>query len=168
CIEEGPLATTTLFKVLPVEHATDGLFEELKDLQRKFEYLPAAELKRIAEKRGLALRDVHAVASYYPHFYLKPPPKVSVRICNDMSCHLRGAPALQAKLEQRFQGMDESELTVRNVSCVGRCDHAPAIVISDRYYDGFSPEQAVEAVEQTIVGNAPEESVYRDPKLALS
>lgn len=162
------MATTTLFKVLPVEHATDGLFEELKDLQRKFEYLPAAELKRIAERRGLALRDVHAVASYYPHFYLKPPPKVSVRICNDMSCHLRGAPALQAKLEQRFQGMDPSELTVRNVSCVGRCDHAPAIVISDRYYDGFSPEQAVEAVEQTIVGSPPEESFYRDRKLQLA
>ena len=45
-------SATSVFKVLPVEHATDGLFEELKDLQRKFEYLPADELKRVAERRG--------------------------------------------------------------------------------------------------------------------
>ena len=112
------------FKVLPVEHKTDGIFEELKEVQRKFEYLPADELKRIATGRGLALRDVHAIASYYPHFYLQRPAKVTVKICDDMSCHLRGAPALQQKLEQRFQGMSEEDLTIRNVSCVGRCDHA--------------------------------------------
>src|SRR5215467_12841902 len=149
------------FKVLPVEHKTDGIFEELKEVQRKFEYLPAEELKRIAVRRGLGLRDVHAIASYYPHFYLQPPAKVMVKICDDMSCHLRGAPALQRKLEQRFQGMSQNDLTIRNVSCVGRCDHAPSFVINDRYYDGFSPEEAVSAVVQTIGGAPPRESVYR-------
>ncbi|HEV2113189.1 MAG TPA: NAD(P)H-dependent oxidoreductase subunit E, partial [Terriglobales bacterium] len=146
---------------------TEGIFEELKDIQRRFEYLPASELKRVAERRGIGLREVHAVASFYPHFYLKPPAKVMVRVCDDMTCHLRGAPALQRKLEQRFQGMDEAELCIRNVSCVGRCDHAPALVINDRYYDGFSPEEAVEAVSQTMVGNPPEDSRYRVHEMQL-
>ncbi|HLZ90303.1 MAG TPA: NAD(P)H-dependent oxidoreductase subunit E [Candidatus Acidoferrum sp.] len=156
------------FKVLPVEHKTDGIFEELKDIQRKFEYLPAEELKRIAASRGLALRDVHAIASYYPHFYLRPPARVTVKICDDMSCHLRGAPALQQKLEQRFQGMAEGELTIHNVSCVGRCDHAPSFVINDRYYDGFSPEEAVSAVVQAIGGAVPPGSIYRLRQVPLA
>ncbi len=149
------------FKVLPVEHKTDGIFEELKEVQRKFEYLLAEELKRIAVSRGLALRDVHAIASYYPHFHLQRPARVAVKICDDMSCHLRGAPALQRKLEQRFQVMSEDDLTIRNVSCVGRCDHAPSFVINDRYYDGFLPDEAVSAVVQTIGGVAPRGSIYR-------
>lgn len=146
---------------------TEGIFEELKEIQRHHEYLPASELKRIAERRGIALREVHAVASFYPHFHLKPPAKVMVKVCDDMTCHLRGAPALQRKLEQRFQGMNEAELAIRTVSCVGRCDHAPALVISDRYYDGFTPEEAVEAVSQTIVGNPPEDSHYRAREMQL-
>jgi len=156
------------FKVLPVEHKTDGIFEELKDVQRKFEYLPSEELKRIADRRGLALRDVHAIASYYPHFHLQPPAKVVVKICDDMTCHLRGASALQRKLEQRFQGMSENELTIRNVSCVGRCDHAPSFVINDRYYDGFSPDGAVSAVMQTIGGVPPQGSSYRFREMKLA
>jgi len=156
------------FKVLPVEHKTDGVFEELKDVQRKFEYLPAEELKRIADRRGLALRDLHAIASYYPHFYLEPPAKVIVKVCDDMTCHLRGAPALLQKLEQRLQGMAEHELTIRNVSCVGRCDHAPSFVINDRYYDGFSPDEAVSAVVQTIGGFPPRASSYRRSEMRLA
>jgi len=156
------------FKVLPVEHKTDGVFEELKDVQRKFEYLPAEELKRIADRRGLALRDLHAIASYYPHFYLEPPAKVIVKVCDDMTCHLRGAPALLQKLEQRLQGMAEHELTIRNVSCVGRCDHAPSFVINDRYYDGFSPDEAVSAVVQTIGGFPPRASSYRRTEMRLA
>lgn len=156
------------FKVLPVEHKTDGIFEELKDVQRKFDYLPSEELKRIAERRSLAVRDLHAIASYYPHFYLQPPAKVIVKVCDDMSCHLRGAPALLQKLEQRLQGMAENELSIRKVSCVGRCDHAPSFVINDRYYDGYSPDEAVSAVVQTIGGFPPRASSYRrlDMKLA--
>ena len=66
------------FKVLPVEHKTDGIFEELKEVQRKFEYLPADELKRIATGRGLALRDVHAA-----------PPLVAPRIAQSHGKDMR-------------------------------------------------------------------------------
>jgi len=155
------------FKVLPTEHKTDGIFEELKELQRKFDYLPAEQLQKVAQRRGLAERDVHAVASYYPHFHLKPPAKVMVKVCDDMSCHLRGAYEMQTTLERRFQGAKEEELTIRNVSCVGRCDHAPALVVNDVYYDGFTPSEAVTLVEQRMVGNVQPGSEYRRKQLEL-
>jgi len=157
------------FKVLQVEHKTDGIFEELKDIQRRHpqHYLPPEELRRVAERRGMHLRDIHAIASFYPHFYLHPPARISVKVCDDMSCHLRGAPALQRKLEQRFQGMPKHELSIGNVSCVGRCDHAPSFVINDCYYDGLSPDDAVTAVEQTMAGHPPPSSDYRLREMRL-
>ncbi|HEY6348542.1 MAG TPA: NADH-ubiquinone oxidoreductase-F iron-sulfur binding region domain-containing protein [Candidatus Angelobacter sp.] len=150
-------------KVLPAEHSTEGIFDELKDIQRKHpkHYLPLKELERVAERRGLHLRDVHAIASYYPHFHLHPPATIEIKVCDDMSCHLRGAPGLQRTLEQRFQGISRDELNIGNVSCVGRCEHAPSFVINDRYYDGHTPEEAVEIVKNTMAGHPPPGSSYR-------
>ncbi|HWX54669.1 MAG TPA: NADH-ubiquinone oxidoreductase-F iron-sulfur binding region domain-containing protein [Verrucomicrobiae bacterium] len=156
------------FKVLPVEHTTDGIFEELEGIQHKFEYLPAAELKRVAERRGMAARDVHAVASYYPRFRLTRPARVAARVCDDMTCHLRGAPALRQKLEQTFQGLPDEELTIRTVSCLGRCDHAPSFVVNDRFYDGYAPDQAASAVAAALNGAAPETSSYNPLEVRLA
>src|SRR5437868_204479 len=126
-----PVSGAAPFKVLPTEHKTDGIFEELKDIQRRFDYLPVEEIKKVAQRRGMALKDVHAVASFYPHFYLAKPAKCMVKVCDDMTCHLRGAPALQRQLEQRFQGMSPNELTIRNVSCLA--DESEPGSIHDRF-----------------------------------
>ncbi|HMF92243.1 MAG TPA: NADH-ubiquinone oxidoreductase-F iron-sulfur binding region domain-containing protein [Candidatus Angelobacter sp.] len=156
------------FKVLPVEHKTDGIFEELEDIQRKFDYLPADELKRVAERREMTARDVHAVASYYPRFRLVRPARVTAKVCDDMTCHLRGAPALRQKLEQRFQGLPEKEFAIRAVSCLGRCDHAPSFVINERFYDGLTPDQAVTTVADTLNGAAPVASSYGRREMRLA
>ena len=134
------------FKVLPTEHKTDGIFEELKDIQRRFDYLPVEEIKKVAQRRGMALKDVHAVASFYPHFHLKAPARVDLRVCSDMSCHLRGACALRADLEQRLKGYGEREVSVREVSCLGRCDRAPAVMINDEIFDGVDAVQTANMV----------------------
>lgn len=156
------------FKVLPVEHKTDGIFEELKDIQRNFAYLPPDELKRVAERRGLAARDLHSIASYYPHFDLAPPAKVRVRVCDDMSCHLRGAAGLRQELEDRLKGVARQDLSICNVSCLGRCDHAPSFAINDRCYDGFTPDEAVTAVVETMRGAAPQGASYRRREMRLA
>src|SRR5262249_46111832 len=162
------MSGTAPYKVLPLEHKTDGVFEELKDIQRKFDYLPAEELKRVAERRGLAARDLHSIASYYPHFHLAPPAKVRVRVCDDMSCHLRGAAGLQQELEHRLHGVARQDLSIGNVSCLGRCDHAPSFAINDRCYDGFTPDEAVTAVVETMGGAAPQGSSYRRQEVLLA
>jgi len=149
------------------EHKTDGIFEELKDLQRRFRHLPVPELIKIAKRRELDYRDLYSIASHYPHFHLEPPARVAVKVCDDMSCHLRGAPELKTKLERRFQGVSGHDLSIGTVSCVGRCDHAPCMVINDRYYDGFTPEHAVDAVTTTLSGHPPEESKYRRREIKL-
>ncbi len=147
------MSAPTLFNIMTIAHKTDGVYEELKDLQRKLGYLPAEELERIAKQRNLYLRDVHAIASYYPHFRLQPPAKLEVRVCDDMTCHLRGARALQQDLQQKFKAVSKDDLMIGNVSCLGRCDHAPVISINDCYYDEFSSEQAIPAVQAMLDGH---------------
>ncbi len=126
------------------------MFEELRAIQREYGYLPAEQLRVLSGSINTPLSKIHAVASFYPHFRLTPPPKVDVRVCADMSCHLLGADELKSDLEQAFRGVDPQVVCVREVSCLGRCDHAPAITLNDHIYAGINSQAAISMVQSTL------------------
>jgi NADH:ubiquinone oxidoreductase subunit F (NADH-binding)/NADH:ubiquinone oxidoreductase subunit E len=127
------------------------IFDELREIQRQFGYLPAEQLRALAQKIDLPLYRLHGVASFYPHFRLTPPPKADVRVCQDMSCHLRGAVALRSGLESAFQQTGQfaanQEVSIRNVSCLGRCGEAPAVSINEHIFAGLSENRVREMVQ---------------------
>ena len=146
----------SLIQPVPVAHNTDGIFEDLKAIQREFGYLPQAKLEAIAEARGMHVREVHQVASFYPLFHLHAPARVDLRVCTDMSCHLRGAGALKQQLEDRLKAQGTSNCSIRDVSCLGRCDGAPALLIStkteEQIYDNITADRAVDIVLRNLDG----------------
>ena len=111
------------------ERKTEGIFGELKHIQRIYGYLPEKQMKLVSERRGIDVRDVYTVASFYPHFHLKKPAKVNVKVCNDMSCHLRGSGQLYDSLKQRFRNSADVDFSLQEASCFGRCDRAPATAV---------------------------------------
>ncbi len=121
------------------------IFDELRGIQRQFGYLPAEQLRNLAKKMDVPLYRLHGVASFYPHFRLTPPPKAELCVCQDMSCHLRGASPLAARLAETFQG---SEVMARGVSCLGRCDEAPAVAINDQIYTRVTAAEVEEMARQ--------------------
>src|SRR5579862_6495235 len=82
------------------EKAARLIFDELRAIQNQYGYLPAEQMEALSKRTGTPLYRIHGVADFYPHFHLKPPPKVRARVCTDMACHVRGADALQAGLRQ--------------------------------------------------------------------
>ena len=117
------------------------IFRELREIQRQFGYLPADELKALASKIDVPLYRLHGVASFYPHFHLTPPPKVDVRVCQDMSCHLRGADELRKELDKSALQSANADVTISRVSCLGRCDQAPAIAINEKIFTDLAAIQ---------------------------
>ena len=128
------------------------MFNELRSIQHEFGYLPADQLQLLSKKIDVPVSQIHAAASFYPHFHLTPPPKAEVKICADMTCHLRGGDQLKSQLEQSCRGRSASDVTIRDVSCLGRCDSAPAISINDRIYSGLAIPQAVGIVRDVLSG----------------
>jgi NADH:ubiquinone oxidoreductase subunit F (NADH-binding)/NADH:ubiquinone oxidoreductase subunit E len=125
------------------------IFDELRAIQQRHRYLPEGELRALAERLDVPLFHLQGVASFYPHFYLQPPARAEVRVCDDMSCHLNGGATLLRSLESRSAVFGASEVNVRPVSCLGRCDLAPAIVVNDAIY-----ESATIADADRLIGNA--------------
>ena len=116
------------------------MFDELRAIQREFGYLPVEQLHGVSQRLHIPVSQIHAVVSFYPHFRLTPPPKLDVRVCSDMTCHMRGGPQLEAVIGASFRNQPGDEFTLRDVSCLGRCDKAPAFCVNDRIYAGM-PEQ---------------------------
>jgi formate dehydrogenase beta subunit len=139
---------------LPGEDSFPLIFDELREIQRQFGYLPADQLKTLAKKIDVPLYRLHGVASFYPHFHLTPPPKADVRVCQDMSCHLRGAGALRAGLEESFRQSGFMEAKIGGVSCLGRCNEAPAVAINEHIYTGLSQNQIAAMVGDILAGGA--------------
>src|SRR5262245_30931336 len=85
----------------------DLLIEHLHLIQDSYGYLSAGHLAALAHEMKLALTEVYEVATFYAHFDVvkegeTPPPAVTVRVCDSLSCAMAGAEHLLRILPDRF------------------------------------------------------------------
>ena len=78
------------------ERRRDLLIEHLHLIQDAYGHLSAAHLAALAQEMKLALTEVYEVATFYAHFDVvkegeTPPPPVTVRVCDSLSCAMAGA-----------------------------------------------------------------------------
>jgi formate dehydrogenase beta subunit len=128
------------------------IFDELRAIQLRYGCLPKAELESLSQRSQIPLYQIHSVASFYPHFHLSPPSRAEVLMCADMSCRLNGACELRAELAARFAGTHPEDVRVRDVSCLGRCDRAPAVAVNDAIFEGVSAEQVEQLTRRAVRG----------------
>ena len=79
------------------------LIEFLHRIQDARGYLPASHLVALAQEMRLAMTEVYEVATFYHHFDVvdaneAPPPPITVRVCETLSCQMAGAHALRDAL----------------------------------------------------------------------
>ena len=108
----------------------DLLIEYLHLIQDEYGYLSAAHLAALALEMKLALTEVYEVATFYAHFDVvkegeTPPPAVTVRVCDSLSCAMAGAEHLLQNLPNRL-GPD---VRVVRAPCMGACDRAPVCAV---------------------------------------
>src|SRR3954462_12956022 len=74
------------------------LIEHLHLIQDKYGHISAAHLAALAQEMKLAQAEVYEVATFYSHFDVvkegPPPPPVTVRVCDSLSCAMAGAERL--------------------------------------------------------------------------
>ena len=128
------------------------IFDDLRAIQLRYGFLPKAELEGLSRRTQTPLYQIHSVASFYPHFHLAPPAKVEIRVCADMSCHLNGACELRAELERRLAGSPSEDVQIRDVSCLGRCDHSPAASINDQILADVTVANAEQIARRVLRG----------------
>lgn len=111
----------------------DLLIEFLHLIQDAYGCLSAAHLAALASELRLAQVEVFEVATFYHHFDIVregelPPPALTVRVCDGLSCEMAGAGELLARLP----AMLGREVRIVSAPCIGRCEQAPAVLVGQR------------------------------------
>jgi formate dehydrogenase len=152
-------AVKTLLGDRPRERAL--LIEYLHLIQDREGCLPAGHLHALAEELRIPMAEVYEVATFYAHFDVvadgEPrPPKVTIRVCDSLSCMLAGAEKLIAEM----QAADLSGVRVVRAPCIGSCDTAPAAEVGHRHVDNAN---AAKLRDLAMGGHAhPEMPAYQE------
>jgi formate dehydrogenase len=126
----------------PRDRRRDLLIEHLHLIQDRYGHLSAAHLAALAAEMKLALAEVYEVATFYAHFDVvkegeQPPPPVTVRVCDSLSCALRGAEQLLRDLPGKL-GRD---VRVVRAPCMGACDRAPVCAVGHMQVFNATPDK---------------------------
>src|SRR5258708_7702548 len=108
----------------------DLLIEHLHLIQDRYGHLAAAHLAALAHEMKLAQTEVYEVATFYAHFDVVkegeiPPPPVTVRVCDSLSCAMAGAEQLLGDLPAKLG----PGVRVVRAPCMGACDRAPVAAV---------------------------------------
>ena len=134
----------------------DMLIEYLHRIQDRHGHLSAAHIVALAAELKLAPVEVYEVATFYHHFDVvkegqAPPPALTVRVCESVSCELAGARELIDALERALG----SGVRVQPVPCVGRCDTAPVAVVGWNALGHADVDAVLAAVTSRSLAPAP-------------
>ena len=124
------------------ERRRDLLIEHLHLIQDRYGHLSAAHLAALAAEMKLALAEVYEVATFYAHFDVvkedeAAPPTVTVRVCDSLSCAMRGAEHLLRDLPGKL-GRD---VRVLRAPCMGACDRAPVCAVGHMQVFNATPDK---------------------------
>jgi len=121
----------------------DLLIEHLHLIQDHYGYISAAHLAALAAEMKMAQTEVYEVATFYSHFDVVkdgvPPPPLTVRVCDSLSCAMAGAE----KLLKELPGKLGKDVRVVRAPCMGACDRAPVCAVGHVQTFKATPDKIV-------------------------
>ncbi len=106
-----------------------SLIPELNAIQAEHGWLPREELEALSRRTNRPLYEIQGLLSFYPTFRTEPPAPVRIDVCHDLPCWLRDGDTSLADLRETYDNLEDVAIT--EVSCLGRCDVAPAVAVND-------------------------------------
>ncbi len=122
------------------------LLNVLREIQKKHNYLPEEEIRKLSEKTGIPVIEIYSTATFYSMLSTKKKGKKIVRICNSLPCYLNGSLNILEEAK-RLLGIDinqttkDGKFTLEVTSCIGCCDKGPAIMINDKLITNITKEK---------------------------
>ncbi|MGH3875803.1 MAG: NAD(P)H-dependent oxidoreductase subunit E [Actinophytocola sp.] len=106
-----------------------SLVPALNAIQARLGWLPREELEELAREARRPRYEIEGLISFYPHFRTSPPAKVALHVCHDLSCWARSGEDRIAEVRARYG--EDTDVELVEVSCLGRCDVAPAAAVNE-------------------------------------
>ncbi len=106
-----------------------SIISALNELLAEKGFIENDDLRALSATINVPLYRLEGLVSFYPHFRRTKPPAISVALCRDVSCRLAGGRDFIERARAALKGF--ADIEVKEVSCLGRCDSAPAASVNE-------------------------------------
>ena len=113
--------------------------DALKIVQSYRGWISDESLNAIAEMLGMSVAELDGIATFYNLIYRQPVGDKVILYCDSVSCWLMDGDVVCEKIKQKL-GVDyggttaDNKYTLLPVTCLGDCDHAPAMMVGDELH----------------------------------
>ena len=137
-----------LISKLPLSR--DLLIEYFHLVQDKYRCIKKRHLAAISHLLKIPFAESFEVATFYAHFDViedndSSPPEITVRVCDSLTCELKGAQKIIKELEEKT---DKNKVRVLRAPCMGLCDVAPACEVGHNHITKISVETVLKTIAQ--------------------
>ena len=127
--------------------------EALKMLQQRRGFISDEAIRDLAALLGMTPDELDAIATFYPFIFRKPVGRHVIYICDNVTCWIMGYESILDHITKRLgvtlgETTLDHNFTVLLVSCIGACDHAPALMIDDELYGDLTPAKIDSILER--------------------
>lgn len=130
-----------------------SLLTILHEIQIKHRHISEFAQQEIARLLDIHPVEVYSVISFYSFLNSHPKGRNIVRICQTVTCEMKGKDAIIKAIERELgikigETTKDNKFTVEYANCLGLCDVGPAMAINDRVFFKLTPEKAVELLSK--------------------
>jgi len=135
--------------------------EALRIVQQHRGWVSDDSVAAIADYLGLGAAQVDAVATFYNLIFREPVGRQVIYLCNSVTCWMLGCDALRTRIKTELgigfgETSADGEYTLLPITCLGDCDHAPALMIGDRHHHDLDPDRLAALLHRPASGQAKE------------
>ena len=119
--------------------------DALKIVQSSGGWISDESLNAIAEMLGMSVAELDGIATFYNLIYRQPVGDKVILYCDSVSCWLMDGDVVCEKIKQKL-GVDyggttaDNKYTLLPVTCLGDCDHAPAMMVGDELHHDLTTD----------------------------
>ncbi len=127
--------------------------DALKIVQHHRGWISDEAVDDIAAELGLSAEEVDSVATFYTRIYRKPVGRNVILVCDSATCMIMGYESvydyIAGKTGIRFgETTADGRFTLLPITCLGDCDHAPALMINDDLHHDLTVSGIDEILEK--------------------
>ena len=131
----------------------EKIVDVLWGLQQKRGWINDDDVRAAALECDLTPQEVDEVATFYNLLLRSPAGRTKIFVCDSISCELRGAADLTARLCEALgiklgETTPDGEITLLPIVCLGHCERAPCLLAGETVHGPCGMDRA--AIESLI------------------
>ena len=144
-----------LDKIIEGEFGNDkeNLIMILQAIQKRYNYLPQATLKYLAEKIDVPYSQIYGVGTFYATFSLEPKGRNIISICLGTACHVRGGERVRERIVDTLslngkKTTEDMRFTLEGVRCIGCCSLGPVIKVNEDVHGRIGADEVKKILDK--------------------